>query len=59
MNAIRSLNPGVAIEVLTPDFWGGNNKDNNKKQTEHTREQKMMVQITTHLMTHSQRQKHG
>ena len=34
MEAIRSLNPGVAIEVLTPDFWGGNNKDNNKKQRE-------------------------
>ena len=34
MEAIRSLNPGVAIEVLTPDFWGGNNNDNNKKQRE-------------------------
>ncbi|WP_269610869.1 lipoyl synthase [Prochlorococcus marinus] len=34
MEAIRSLNPSVAIEVLTPDFWGGNNKDNNKKQRE-------------------------
>ncbi len=34
MDAIRSLNPGVAIEVLTPDFWGGNNKDNVEKQRE-------------------------
>ena len=34
MEAIRSLNPDIAIEVLTPDFWGGNNKDNNKKQRE-------------------------
>ena len=34
MDAIRSLNPGVAIEVLTPDFWGGNNKDNTEKQRE-------------------------
>jgi len=34
MDAIRSLNPSVAIEVLTPDFWGGNNKDNNEKQRE-------------------------
>ena len=32
MDAIRSLNPGVAIEVLTPDFWGGNSNDNNKSQ---------------------------
>ena len=32
--AIRSLNPDVAIEVLTPDFWGGNNKDNNETQRE-------------------------
>ncbi len=34
MDAIRSLNPGVAIEVLTPDFWGGNNKGNVEKQIE-------------------------
>lgn len=34
MDAIRALNPGVAIEVLTPDFWGGNNKDNVEKQRE-------------------------
>ncbi len=34
MDAIRSLNPSVAIEVLTPDFWGGNNKDNVEKQRE-------------------------
>ncbi len=34
MDAIRSLNPGIAIEVLTPDFWGGNNKDNYNKQKE-------------------------
>ena len=34
MAAIRSLNPSVAIEVLTPDFWGGFNKDNNYKQKE-------------------------
>jgi len=34
MQAIRSLKPEVAIEVLTPDFWGGNNKDNHKKQKE-------------------------
>jgi len=34
MDAIRLLNPGVAIEVLTPDFWGGNNKDNVAKQRE-------------------------
>ena len=34
MDAIRLLNPGVAIEVLTPDFWGGNNKDNTEKQRE-------------------------
>ena len=34
IDAIRSLNPGVAIEVLTPDFWGGNNKDNVEKQRE-------------------------
>ena len=34
MDAIRSLNPGVAIEVLTPDIWGGNNKENLKKQRE-------------------------
>ena len=34
MDAIRSLNPGVAIEVLTPDFWGGNNKENVEKQRE-------------------------
>ena len=34
MAAIRSLNPNVAIEILTPDFWGGNNKDNNDKQRE-------------------------
>ena len=32
MHAIRSLKPDVAIEVLTPDFWGGNNKDNYEKQ---------------------------
>ena len=34
MDAIRSLNADVAIEVLTPDFWGGNNKDNNETQRE-------------------------
>ncbi len=34
MDAIRLLNPSIAIEVLTPDFWGGNNKDNNAKQRE-------------------------
>ena len=34
MDAIRTLNPDVAIEVLTPDFWGGNNKDNVEKQRE-------------------------
>jgi lipoic acid synthetase len=27
MAAIRQLNPGTAIEVLTPDFWGGPGKD--------------------------------
>ncbi len=32
MDAIRSLNTNVAIEVLTPDFWGGNNKNNHDKQ---------------------------
>ena len=34
MSAIRSLNPEVAIEVLTPDFWGGNNMDKKEKQRE-------------------------
>ncbi len=34
MDAIRSLNPGIAIEVLTPDLWGGNNKNNYNKQKE-------------------------
>ena len=34
MDAIRSLTPGVAIEVLTPDFWGGNNKNNYETQRE-------------------------
>ena len=34
MDAIRLLNPNVAIEVLTPDFWGGNNKNNVAKQKE-------------------------
>lgn len=34
IDAIRSLNPEIAIEVLTPDFWGGNNKDNYNKQKE-------------------------
>ena len=34
MEAIRSLNPSVAIEVLTPDFWGGNKEDNYIKQRE-------------------------
>ena len=37
MHAIRSLNPGVAIEVLTPDFWGGNHKDNHEKQRDRLR----------------------
>ncbi len=31
INEIRNLNPKVAIEVLTPDFWGGSA---NLKQTE-------------------------
>ena len=28
------MNPNIAIEVLTPDFWGGNNKDNYHQQKE-------------------------
>jgi len=30
MRAVREINPGVAMEVLTPDFWGG--KDGEAQQ---------------------------
>ena len=32
MSAIRALNPDIQIEVLTPDFWGGDNSTENQRR---------------------------
>ncbi len=32
MEAIRQVNPGIQIEVLTPDFWGGFSRDQGQAQ---------------------------
>jgi lipoic acid synthetase len=34
MTAIREMNPGVEIEVLTPDFWGGRDGSSSGKTSE-------------------------
>jgi lipoic acid synthetase len=45
MTAIRQMNPGTLIEVLTPDFWGGRDETTPERSPEDLQEQRVATVV--------------